>query len=82
MTIEAVTLFFNNISIWGIIYLGFGLFFLIDDILAETKDISIMKRLPSKMQEENTLNLIGIIIFIIIQIWFFYLLFSRPSGLI
>jgi len=82
MFIEGLILLLNDITIWGIIYVGFGMFFLIDDILAETRDISIFKRLPSKMQEEDTLNLIGIIVFIIIQIWFFYLIFSTPKKII
>lgn len=77
MIIESIVLFYRNITIWGFIYLGLGIFFLLDDILAETKDISVMKKLPSKIQEENTLKLIGVVIFIIIQIWFIYLIFLK-----
>jgi hypothetical protein len=73
MIIEAGFLFSKQVFVWGGIYLGFGLFFLIDDILAETKDISVMKRLPSSMQEENRLKLYGAIVFVIQFGWFWYL---------
>jgi len=82
MIIEGSILLILEITIWGFIYLGFGIFFLIDDILAETKDISVMKSLPSKIQEENTLNLIGVIIFIVVQIWFIYLILTKSPQFI
>ena len=67
MIIEAVVLFFHEILLSGFIYLVFGIFFVIDDIFAETKERSVMKYLPSKIQEPNVLKLIGIIVFIIVQ---------------
>ncbi len=73
MIIESGFLFAKEILTWGIIYVAFGLFFLIDDILAETKDISIMKRLPESVQEENRLKLIGLFVFVIQFAWFLYL---------
>ena len=73
MIIESGFLFSKLIYIWGGIYLGFGLFFLVDDILAETKDISVMKRLPDSVQDENRLKLIGSIVFIVQLVWFLYL---------
>ncbi len=82
MIIEGIILLIRDVLIWGLIYLGLGIFFFIDDLLAETKDISIFKKLPSKMQEENTLNLIGLIFFIIVQVWFVYLILSNPPQLI
>ena len=82
LIIESIILFMREITIWAFIYLGIGIFLLLDDILAETKDISIFKLFPSKIQEENTLNLIGVIFFTITQIWFFYLIFSKSSQLI
>ena len=80
MIIEGVILLYNEITIWGFIYLGAGIFFLVDDTLAETKDISIFKLFPSRLQEEDTLNLIGLIFFAIVQFWFFYLIFTIPSN--
>ncbi|NVM05280.1 MAG: hypothetical protein HWN67_23380 [Candidatus Helarchaeota archaeon] len=82
MIIESIVLFKYDITIWAFIYIGIGIFLLIDDILAETRDISIFKLMPSKIQEENTLNLIGAIFFTITQIWFFYLIFSKSSQFI
>lgn len=82
LIIEALVFFKYDITIWAYIYLGIGIFLLIDDILAETKDISIFKLMPSKIQEENTLNLIGAIFFTVTQIWFFYLIFSESSKFI
>ncbi len=75
MLIEAGFLFSKSIWIWAVIYLGFGLFFLIDDILAETKGISAMKRLPESVQEENRLKLLGFLVFIGQFAWFCYLYF-------
>ena len=82
LIIESIVLFKYDITIWAFIYIGIGIFLLIDDILAETRDISIFKLMPSKIQEENTLNLIGAIFFTITQIWFFYLIFSKSSQFI
>lgn len=77
MIIESGFLFSKSqdttILIWAMIYLSVGLFFFIDDLLAETVDISVMKRLPSSMQEENRLKFLGSIIFIVQLIWFLYL---------
>ena len=75
MIVEAVFLFTKLDWIWAGIYLGFGLFFFIDDLLAETVDKSVMKRLPDSVQEENRLKLIGAIVFIVQLAWFFYLYF-------
>ncbi|NHI91458.1 MAG: hypothetical protein EAX96_03075 [Candidatus Lokiarchaeota archaeon] len=61
--------------IWGVVYLVIGIILFIDDLLAETKDISMMKKLPNKIQEENTLKTIGLIIFILTLIWFILLFF-------
>ena len=78
MIVESVFLFLiagsSTILIWAVIYLCFGLFFFIDDLLAETIDISVMKRLPSSMQEENRLKLLGAIVFTVQLAWFLYLL--------
>ena len=76
MIIESIFLFSKFIYIWFGIYLGFGLFFLIDDLLAETKDISIMKRLPDSVQDENRLKFIGSVIFFVQLVWFCYLFFT------
>jgi uncharacterized membrane protein len=73
MIIEAGFLFSKSVCVWGGIYLGFGLFFLVDDILAETLDISVMKRLPNSVQDENRLKLIGSIVFLVQLAWFLYL---------
>ena len=73
MIVEAILLFYIENYIWGGIYLGFGLFFFIDDLLAETVDISVMKRLPEGIQEENRLKLLGLIVFIAQLAWFLYL---------
>lgn len=75
MIIEAGFLFYGNIIIWGWIYLIIGLFFFIDDLLAELMDISIMKRLPNSIQEPDRLKLIGFIIFLVQLGWFFVLFF-------
>ena len=77
MIIESIFLFSKFVFIWGGIYLGFGLFFFIDDLLAETKDISVMKRLPDSVQEEDRLKLIGAIIFFVQLAWFCYLYFIK-----
>ncbi|MFX1297175.1 MAG: hypothetical protein ACFFD2_20265, partial [Promethearchaeota archaeon] len=63
MIIEAGFLFSKFIFVWGSIYLGFGFFFFVDDLLAEILDKSIMKRLPDSIQDKNRLKLIGTIIF-------------------
>ncbi len=76
MLIESGFLFAKDVFVWGWIYFGFGLFFLIDDILAETKDISLMKRLPEAVQDEDRLKLIGFIVFVIQLAWFLYLYLS------
>ncbi len=73
MIIEAGFLFWKSVFIWAIIYLSFGLFFLMDDILAETKGISIMKRLPASIQEENRLKSLGLLVFSVQFAWFLYL---------
>ena len=73
MIIEAGLLFSKFILVWGSIYLGFGLFFFIDDLFAELKDKSIMKRLPDSMQDENRLKLIGFIVFLAQLVFFLYL---------
>jgi hypothetical protein len=73
MIVEAILLFYIKNYTWGGIYLGFGVFFFVDDLLAETVDISIMKRLPKGMQEENRLKLLGLILFLIQLAWFLYL---------
>ena len=73
MIIEAIFLFWKAILIWASIYLVFGIFFLIDDILAETRNISVMKRLPSSIQQENLLKLLGIFVFLGQFAWFLYL---------
>lgn len=75
MIIEGILLLIDNWWIWGIIYLAIGTFLFIDDILAETIDKSIMKRLPGKIQEENKLKFIGFVIFLITLIWFIFLFF-------
>ncbi len=77
MIIESILLFSKFIFIWGRIYFGFGLFFFIDDLFAEIKDISIMKHLPSSVQEENRLKLIGSVIFFVQLAWFCYLYFIK-----
>ncbi|NVM52077.1 MAG: hypothetical protein HWN66_00145 [Candidatus Helarchaeota archaeon] len=77
MIIESGFLFSKSSFIWAGIYLGFGLFFFIDDILAETKDISVMKRLPDSVQDENRLKLIGTIVFLVQLVWFCYLYFIK-----
>jgi hypothetical protein len=73
MIIEAGFLFWKSVFIWAVIYLAFGLFFLIDDILAETKGISVMKRLPASIQEENRLKSLGLLVFSVQFVWFLYL---------
>lgn len=73
MIIEGILLLFDNWLIWGIVYLIIGIILFIDDLLAETIDKSIMKFLPEKVQEENNLKLIGLIVFIIVTAWFVYL---------
>ena len=73
MIIEAGFLFWKLVFIWAGVYLAFGLFFLIDDILAETKGISIMKRLPASVQEENRLKSLGLLVFSVQFAWFLYL---------
>ena len=73
MIIEAGFLFWKAILIWGGIYLAFGIFFLIDDILAETRNISVMKRLPPSIQQEDRLKLLGIFVFLGQFAWFLYL---------
>jgi len=78
MIIEAIFLMLHGHEIIGIIYLILGLILFIDDLLAETKDISIMKKLPERIQEENTLKSIGIIIFIIQFIIFILLMTVIP----
>ena len=78
MIIEGILLLFKvNLVpvIWGIVYLIIGIILFIDDLLAETKDISMMKKLPDKIQEENTLKTIGLIIFIVTLVWFILLFF-------
>ena len=78
MMIEGILLIFKIYPvpvIWGIIYLVVGIILFIDDLLAETKDISMMKKLPEKIQEENTLKTIGLIVFIVTLIWFILLFF-------
>ena len=84
MIVESVFLFLiadsSTILIWAVIYLCFGLFFFIDDLLAETIDISVMKRLPSSMQEENRLKLLGTIVFTVQLAWFLYLLFGLSKA--
>jgi len=81
MIVESVFLFLiadsSTIFIWAVIYLCFGLFFFIDDLLAETIDISVMKRLPSSMQKENRLKLLGTIVFTVQLAWFLYLLLTN-----
>jgi len=73
MIIEAGFLFWKSVFIWAVIYLAFGLFFLMDDILAETKGISVMKRLPASIQEENRLKSLGLLVFSVQFVWFLYL---------
>lgn len=73
MIIEAGFLFWKSVFIWDAVYLALGLFFLIDDILAETKGISIMKRLPASIQEENRLKTLGLLVFLVQFAWFLYL---------
>jgi len=73
MIIEGIILLFDNWLVWGLIYLIIGIFLFIDDLLAETIDISTMKKLPEKVQQENVLKLIGALIFIITTSWFIYL---------
>jgi len=75
MIIESIFLILRGHEIIGIIYLIIGLILFIDDLLAETKDISIMKKLPERIQEPNTLKSIGIVIFII-QLLLFILLMT------
>ncbi|MBD3228416.1 MAG: hypothetical protein GF329_09525 [Candidatus Lokiarchaeota archaeon] len=73
MVIEGILLLFDNWVIRGLFYLIIGIILFIDDLLAETIDKSMMKFLPEKIQEENNLKLIGLIIFIIVTAWFVYL---------
>ncbi|MHA1309712.1 MAG: hypothetical protein ACTSWR_01310 [Candidatus Helarchaeota archaeon] len=75
MIIEGILFLTDNWLIMGIIYLVIGLILFIDDLLAETIDKSMMKKLPSKIQEENVLKLIGLIVFIITTLIFIYLYF-------
>jgi len=73
MIVEALLLLSKSKYTWGGIYLGFGIFFFIDDLLAETKDISVMKRLPEPVQEGLRLKILGAIVFIVQLLWFLYL---------
>ena len=75
MIIEGIFLLLDGWLIWSIIYLIIGVILFIDDLLAETIDKSIMKKLPDKIQEENTLKLIVTIFFILVTSWFIYLFF-------
>ncbi|MHA1266351.1 MAG: hypothetical protein ACTSRS_14050 [Candidatus Helarchaeota archaeon] len=74
MIIEAAFLYFREIYLWFGIYLLIGLFLFVDDLLAETIDKSIMKRLPDAIQEETRLKLIGMAVFFIQFSWFLYLI--------
>ncbi|MHA1784124.1 MAG: hypothetical protein ACTSVY_15235 [Candidatus Helarchaeota archaeon] len=78
LIIEGILLIFKNKPvhlIWGVIYLVIGIILFIDDLLAETRDISMMKKLPDKIQEETTLKMIGLGVFIITLVWFLLLYF-------
>ena len=78
MIIKGILLLFKIHPVpvtWGIVYLVIGIVLFIDDLLAETKDISMMKKLPEKIQEESTLKTIGLIVFIVTLIWFILLFF-------
>jgi hypothetical protein len=75
MIIQGILLILDAWILWGIIYLAIGIFLFIDDLIAETMGKSVMERLPDNLKEENTLKLIGVIIFIVESVWFVYLFF-------
>ncbi|MHA1253631.1 MAG: hypothetical protein ACTSRP_26925 [Candidatus Helarchaeota archaeon] len=75
MIIEGIFLIIDLKIIWGIIYTIIGIVLFIDDLIAETMGKSMMEKLPQKVKNENTLKIIGLIVFIITTIWFLYLFY-------